>query len=351
MSHLDDEIHMLAETVDRYVADRAGGRASGGDAWTELADLGWLLLPYPEAAGGLGLGAAGVSAVMQGHGRGLLPTPYLPFIVMAGGALARCPRAADALAAVMAGERRVAAGFAVGRPAAITAEPDGAGWRLGGTQPHVLAVDEADAVLVAARPGAEGGTGLFLVGLDLPGVTVETYPLPDGRRAGRVILDGVALPAADRLDDGDAAALLGDVETATLLAAAADNLGAMQVLYEETLAYAKLRKQFGRPIGSFQSLQFRLVDMWIKLDEVRSLVASAAAAGDGPEAAQLAVAAWIQSLWSGRSIGEEAIQLHGAIGMTEEHAAGRYVKRILVNELLFGAPERHFARYRSTMQG
>lgn len=347
-TNLDDELHMLTDTVARYVANRSGGKAQIENDWKELAELGWLYLPYPEEVGGLGLGTAGVSAVMQGHGRGLLATPYLPFAVMAGGVLARCPRGSHALAAVMEGEQRVTAAFAVGAAPTLAAHPAGAGWRLVGACDHVLSVDEADAVLAVARIGETEETGLFLVRTDAPGVTIMVQPLPDGRKAGRVGFDDVAVATIDRLDeDGEAEALLREVETEALLAAAADNLGAMQVLYEQTLDYAKLRKQFGRPIGSFQSLQFRLVDMWIKLDEVRSLVASAAAAPDRNEAGALAVAAWIQSVWSGRLIGEEAIQIHGAIAMTDEHAVGRYVKRILVNELVFGAPERHFSRYRS----
>ncbi|MEO9829889.1 MAG: acyl-CoA dehydrogenase family protein [Nitratireductor sp.] len=347
-TNLDEELQMLADTVARYVANRSDGKANSEDGWKELAELGWLYLPYPEEVGGLGLGTAGVSAVMQGHGRGLLATPYLPFAVMAGGMLARCPRASQALAAVMEGTQRVAAAFAVGAAPTLVAQAADDGWRLAGRCNHVLADDEADAVLALARIGASDETGLFMVRTDAPGVTVELHFLPDGRRAGCVGFDNVAVAASDRLDEnGGVETLLREVEAETLLAAAADNLGAMQVLYEQTLDYAKLRKQFGRPIGSFQSLQFRLVDMWIKLDEVRSLVASAAAAPDRQEAGALAVAAWIQSIWSGRLIGEEAIQIHGAIAMTDEHAVGRYVKRILVNELVFGAPERHFSRYRS----
>jgi alkylation response protein AidB-like acyl-CoA dehydrogenase len=124
----------------------------------------------------------------------------------------------------------------------------------------------------------------------------------------------------------------------------------MQALFDLTLDYAKTRRQFGRAIGSFQTIQFRLVDLWIRLDEARSLLITATMAADEghAEARKLTAAAWIQTLWSGRAISEEAIQIHGAIGMTEEYAVGRYVKRILVNELMFGPAEPHLARYRSS---
>lgn len=131
-----------------------------------------------------------------------------------------------------------------------------------------------------------------------------------------------------------------------LVAAAADNLGATQLLYEMTLTYAKTRRQFGRRIADFQHIQFRLVDLWIKLDEARSLVKAAALAAseDHAQAAELARQAWIQSLWSGTACGEEAVQIHGAIGMTDEHLVGDFFKRILVNAFLFGPADYHLAR-------
>ncbi|HWL30760.1 MAG TPA: acyl-CoA dehydrogenase [Xanthobacteraceae bacterium] len=354
-SFIDDEIRMLGETVARFTADRAGAAAPSADAlWREFADLGWLALPYSEEAGGLGLGKAGVFTVMHGHGNGLLQSPYLPVSVLSGGVLARCARGAEPLAQMMEGTLRIAPAFVVagtetqaGTPKlAATSTADG--FRLNGADINVLAVDAADAVLAAATIGDGGEIGLFLVPLDTAGITTRPYKMIDGRAAGHVTFADVAVPASARLDDdAGARAILDQVRSEALIAAAAENLGAMQSLYEQTLDYAKLRKQFGRAIGSFQTLQFRLVDMWIKLDEARSLVSAAAEAQDDGELAALATAAWIQALWSGRHIAEEAVQIHGAIAMTEEYSVGNYVKRMLVNELLFGAPERHLARYRS----
>jgi alkylation response protein AidB-like acyl-CoA dehydrogenase len=352
---LDDEMRMLGETVARYVSDRkdATPAASDGD-WQELADLGWLSLPYAEEVGGLGFGMPGVAEVMKGHGSGLLRTPYLPFVVLSGGVLARCPNGAERLAEVMAGELRVAPAFRIagtereGGAPKLVATPETDGFRINGEDVHVLSLDETDAVLVPALIEASGEIGLFIVSLDTSGLTKRMHTLVDGRSAGHISFADVPVPSTARVDEGiDVPAVLDAVWAEALIAAASENLGAMEQLYEQTLDYAKLRQQFGRPIGSFQSLQFRLVDMWIKLDEARCLVAAAAATRDDKEIASLAAAAWIQTVWSGRLIGEEAIQIHGAIGMTEEAAVGQYVKRVLVNELLFGAPERHLARYRS----
>ncbi len=351
---LDAEMRMLGETVERYVAAQKDLAGTAGNRWQEFAELGWLSLPYPEEAGGLGFGSAGVAAIMKGHGNGLMETPFLPFTVMAGGVMARCPDAAETLTTMMSGDMRVAPGFpgagcddvAGVRKFVASAAPGG--YSLSGGEIRVLAVEDADAVLVPASLENSSELALFLVPLEAPGLSSRAHRLPDGRAAGYVSMKNVIVSSTARLDgDIDVLTVLGEVMDEALIAAAAENVGAMQALFDLTLEYAKLRRQFGRAIGSFQSLQFRLVDMWIKLDEASSLVAAAAAARDRQEIASLAAAAWIQSIWSGRLIGEEAIQIHGAIAMTDEYVVGRYVKRLLVNELLFGAPERYLDRYRS----
>jgi acyl-CoA dehydrogenase len=188
----------------------------------------------------------------------------------------------------------------------------------------------------------------------------------DGRIVSSIRLTQVEVPQGARLDDGtDGAELLALARNRALLAGAAENLGAMQILFESTLDYVKTREQFGQPIGRFQALQHRLVDMSIRLDEAHVLVSAAAIALDesladpavdeatvassaSPMAATAAIiGAWIQSLWSGRQILEESIQLHGAIGMTHEFAVGHYAKRILVNEILLGGADTHLARFQS----
>ncbi|MGY3693044.1 alkylation response protein AidB-like acyl-CoA dehydrogenase [Bradyrhizobium sp. USDA 3240] len=353
---LDAETQMLKESVSRFVADRAGPVANAGGHWGDFTKLGWIGLSFPEALGGSGLGSVGTMVLMEGLAARLISTPYLPAVVMAGGVLGRCRDAAAHLQQLIGGEFRATPGFfAAGAndpidPSQVRAYALRGGYGLIGSNACVLAeTDETNAILISAIIVGSNDVGLFLVDPASLGVSSERYPLLDGRSASHMTLNNVVVSSACRIDGGvDVRQILSAVRDEVLVAAAAENLGAMQVLYDQTLEYARLRKQFGRQIGSFQALQFRLVDMWIKLDEARSLVMAAAAAitDDRTDQSALAAAAWIQALWSGRMMVEESIQIHGAIGMTEECTISRYVKRILVNELLFGPPEHHLARYR-----
>ncbi|MGO4835921.1 acyl-CoA dehydrogenase family protein, partial [Rhizobiaceae sp. 2RAB30] len=298
-----------------------------------------------------GMGPVGTMVVMEGFGTGLVCAPYIPSVVVAGGLLARSPEQAERLSRLIEGSFRVVAA-SLREPDRVetVACADGDAHRLNGTGILVLAADGADAVVVPARMENSSQIAFFVVPLDGSGVELQTQTLADGRSATRVSLTDVRLAVGHRINDcGDGHAVLRATKDAALLAAAAENLGAMQRLFDMTLEYAKTRKQFGRAIGSFQAIQFRLVDLWIQLDEARSLVMTATMAADEgrADAAKLAAAAWIQTLWSGKAICEEAIQIHGAMGMTEECAVGRYVKRMLVNELVFGSAEHHLGRYRS----
>lgn len=357
---LNDEQTMLADALDRFVAERAGSDRksspeSVAELWTGFAKLGWLGVPYAQDHGGYGLGAVGNMIVAERVGSGALHAPYVSSVVGAGGILARCANAFSNLENLMNGARRIALGlFDDGRGyqpygTATICTPIGDGYRLTGTKLNVMEIAGADAVIVSAQ--IDGGSEIALIelALDTPGVIVTPYYLADGRQAARIDMNGTFVGSAARLDKGDASAIIDAVISDILAAAAADNVGAMQMLFDSTLDYVKSRRQFGRPIGSFQDIQFRLVDMWIKLDEARSLVmtASMALTDRKDDARALAAAAWIQSLWSGRLICEEAIQLHGAIGMTAECEVGRYVKRILVNGLLYGAPE-YYLRHSQT---
>lgn len=338
-----DDLRMVAESVGRFVADRAG---ANGDPWPQMAELGLPGLPLPDASGGSGLGAAGTMVVMEAFGAGLLATPFVPSVVMAGSLLSRCPAEGGRIAALIAGQARFACALPDGAgKVPATARAGGDGRRLTGRGILVLGAETAGAVLVPAWQ-ENGEAGFFLLSPDGAGVRLHDMTLADGRRAARMDLSEAA-PMTHLRPEGEPGAILRALHGAALLAVAAENLGAMQRLFDLTLGHVKTRSQFGRPIGAFQTLQFRLVDLWIRLDEARSLVMTATMAADAgaADAARLAAAAWIQTLWSGRAISEEAIQLHGALGMTEESVIGRYVKRILVNELLFGPPEAHLARF------
>ena len=343
---LDEDCRLLADSVARFVARNGAPQSTAAPSeWARLAELGWLGVPHPPELGGFGLGAVGGMIVAEGLGAAAHPAPYVDRVVGCGRALAHCD-AAESLTALMEGRRRLAFAFyGAGRGyeltgAGLVAVERAGRFELNGLKANATGIDGADACLVLAR--LEGRAALFEVPLDLAGVHVARHLFADGRDAARIEFRGVRVPAA-RLLRADADAMVQDVLAHLLLARAADSIGSMQVLFDLTLAHARARNQFGRPLAAFQELQFRIVDMWIKLDEARSLVATASMAldADRSDARRLARMAWVQATWSGRLIREEAVHIHGAMGMTDECAVGAHVKRLLVNELLHGGPDWH----------
>lgn len=360
----DETEQMLADSVTRFMTDSAGleqGRADAAladgfsrEAWATCAEMGWLAAPFGEEAGGFGMGAVGSMIVHEALGAGLSPLPMLTGVTLAGRLLeAAGDKGADALATLIGGESLFAValhetgrGYDFANPG-LTATKSDDGWILSGAKASVLNGMAADKILVSASIEGEG-LALFLVEGSADTLSKRDISLADNRRAAHLTFDQVQLEASARLDDGNnAQALLDAAMRETLIAAASENLGAMQAAFDQTLDYAKTRKQFGQPLGKFQVLQHRMVDMSIKVEEARSLIMAAAMAlREGREdAPSLVTAAWVQSIWSGRKVGEESIQIHGGIGMTDELAIGDYVKRIAVNELLFGIPTHHIDRY------
>jgi alkylation response protein AidB-like acyl-CoA dehydrogenase len=387
---VEQALQRFFEGSDRVAIARRAGESSLGYDKVEhgrLADAGWFRLAFDTVLGGIGPGGAGTMLLAQACGRHLVTGPCLADLTMAGSVLAAVHErghetAGARLDALLQGTERIALASGDGEFGGRS-EPDGSSaamladrtstgaWRLSGTRSRVVAGSGIDALVVSApvnRGGnsSEHSPGLFLVPVDASGLQIEHERMIDGRIVSSIRLTQVEVPQGARLDDGtDGAELLALARNRALLAGAAENLGAMQILFESTLDYVKTREQFGQPIGRFQALQHRLVDMSIRLDEAHVLVSAAAIALDesladpavdeatvassaSPMAATAAIiGAWIQSLWSGRQILEESIQLHGAIGMTHEFAVGHYAKRILVNEILLGGADTHLARFQS----
>ncbi|MCL4747869.1 MAG: hypothetical protein KJZ83_21035 [Burkholderiaceae bacterium] len=375
LEYSEDE-HRIADSLQRALAgeDRVAvaRRAAATDVGFEeaerlaLARGGWLRLAFDTERGGIGPGGVGTMLLGEACGRNLVTSPWLPDAIMAGGVLAEARRcageaASERLEAILDGAERIALATFEGdddlsdRLATEAVALAGGGFRIDGTKSRVLAAAGVNALIVSATVRAEGGsTALFLVAADSPGLEVAHERMIDGRTLSRVVLSDVKVPRSARVDDGaNGAALLSIARDRALLAAAAENLGAMQVLFDATLGHVRTREQFGQPIGRFQALQHRLVDLSIRLDEARALVTAAAIAVDEslapgaspPEASGAVAAAWVQSLWSGRQIVEESIQMHGAIGMTDEYALGHYAKRIVLNEAFFGGAESHLTRF------
>ncbi|HVZ09203.1 acyl-CoA dehydrogenase family protein [Rhodopila sp.] len=366
---LSEDQRLLKESVDRliageysfeqrkkYLAEAAGWSAA---MWSHLTELGLLGLPFPETLGGFGGGPVETAIVMEAFGRGLVLEPFFATIILGGGLLRRA--APDAMRGALAPQ--VAAGklklaFAhVERHSrydlsdvTTTAARDGAGYVLNGAKSVVLHGDAADRIFVTARLSGgrrdPDGIGLFLVDPATPGVSRRGYGTQDGLRAAEISLANARVTADDMVHD-NALAPIEHVVDEAIAALCAEAVGAMQAMQELTLEYLKTRKQFGRPIGSFQALQHRSVDMLVAVEQARSmaLFAAISAAEENPVERRKAIsAAKVQIGRSARLVGQEAIQLHGGIGMTAEYAVGHYFKRTTMIDQLYGDADTHLAR-------
>ena len=317
--------------------------------WTQLAEMGLLGLPFSEEDGGVGAGPVEIGIVCQELGRVIAPEPYLSSVVLAGGlvsAVGTPEQRQEILGALSAGESVLA--FAHAEPgarwsdsaSAVTASQDGDSWTVSGTKDPVLHGARAD-VLVVSAALPDGGTGLFVVqGADAQAEGFSTY---DGGRAARVTFDATAATPLGTAG-ADVTASIAIVHDITRIMAANQSLGAMETLLAQTTAYLKSRKQFGVTLNTFQALTFRAADMYTSQELTHSLVDWATmvvAAGKPEEVADAAARVGLQVSRGGRHIGQEAIQLHGGIGMTAEYSVGMYTAHLTVLDHLLGDAGRH----------
>ncbi|HET7881174.1 MAG TPA: acyl-CoA dehydrogenase [Acetobacteraceae bacterium] len=362
---LTDEQRLLKDSVDRLIADqyqfeqrrKYQAEADGWSQalWQQYAELGLLGLPFAEAHGGFGGGPVETMIVMEAFGRGLVLEPYFATVLLGGGLLRRAAsptRQQELLPQVTQGKLKLA--FAhVERQSrydlsdvATTARQEAGGWVLDGAKSVVLHGDCADRLLVTARTAGNrrdrAGIGLFLVDPSSAGVSRRGYPTQDGLRAAEVTLSGVRIASEDAMLD--ALPAIEHVVDEAIAALCAEAVGTMQAMHETTLEYLKTRQQFGRPIGQFQVLQHRSVDMLVALEQARSMAMFAAVmAGetDVTERRRAIAAAKVQICRSGKLIGQEAIQLHGGIGMTMEYKVGHHFKRMTMIDKVFGDADTH----------
>jgi pimeloyl-CoA dehydrogenase small subunit len=367
---LTDEQRLLKDSVDRLIADQyqfeqrkkylAQPDGWSREAWQQFAELGLLGLPFAEQFGGFGGGPVETMIVMEAFGRGLVLEPYFATVILGGGLLRHAATQAQQQALIPEiAQGKLKLAFAhVERQSrydladvATTARRDGAAWVLDGAKSVVLHGDCADRLLVTARIAGDrrdrDGIGLFLVDASASGVTRRGYPTQDGLRAAELTLSGVRVSAGDILGDpGAALPVIEHVVDEAIAALCAEAVGTMQVMHETTLEYLKTRQQFGRPIGQFQVLQHRSVDMLVALEQARSMAMFAAvmaAEENATERRRAMAAAKVQIGRSGKHIGQEAIQLHGGIGMTMEYKVGHYFKRMTMIDMLFGDADTHLA--------
>jgi pimeloyl-CoA dehydrogenase small subunit len=365
---LSEDQRLLKDSVDRLVADHyqfeqrkkymrepAGYSAA---MWDQITELGLLGLPFEETLGGFGGGAVETAIVMDALGRGLVLEPYFATVILGGGLLRRAAPTTvlGALAPKVAAGKLKLAFAHVERHSrynladvSTTARKDGAGYVLDGAKSVVIHGDAADRIFVTARIAGErrdrNGIGLFLIDPGTPGVTRRGYPTQDGQRAAEVTLTNARVGADDLLGD-NALPVVEHVVDEAIAALCAEAVGAMQSMHDLTLEYLKTRKQFGRPIGSFQVLQHRSVDMLVAVEQARSMAMFAAvmAAEENPIERRKAIsAAKVQIGRSARHVGQEAIQLHGGIGMTNEYAVGHYFKRVTMIDQLYGDADIHLS--------
>jgi pimeloyl-CoA dehydrogenase small subunit len=367
---LNDEQRQLKDSVDRLLADTYGDLAKrhaymkepkgySAALWRQYADLGLLAVPFAEEHGGLGQGLTETMILAEAFGRALAIEPYLATVVLSGGALRHAGNGAllaELVPQIVEGKLTLALAHQERQArydladTATTARADGkGGYTLEGEKCVVLHGDSADKLVVAARAAGgrteRSGIGLFLVDAKANGVTRRGYPTQDGMRAGDVTFAGVKVgPEAVLAGPDTGLQVLERVVDEAIAALAAEAVGAMAALHELTVDYLKTRKQFGVPIASFQVLQHRAVDMYTALEQARSMAYYAtmmAAEADAEERRKAMHAAKVQIGRSARHVGEQAIQLHGGIGMTMEYKAGHYFKRLTMIDMAYGDADHH----------
>lgn len=329
--------------------------------WAQLAELGILGMPFSEADGGFGGGAIDSMVVMEEFGKGLVVEPFVPTVVCAGGFLKHAGTPAqkeEHIGAIVSGERVFAFAYAEPRgrydlaDLETTAKKDGSGWTLNGHKAVVIGAPWASHLIVTARTSGErrdkDGVSVFVVDKSASGVVTRDYPTVDGRRASEVYFENVSV-GSDALigEEGGGLPLIELVTDEAIAAQCAEACGAMKVAHAMTLDYAKQRKQFGVPIATFQVLQHRMVDMYTEYESSVSMTYLATLKLDASERERkLAVsAAKVRVGQAGQHIGQEAIQIHGGMGMTDELAIGHYFKRLTIFDSEFGNVDHHMKRH------
>ncbi|AYJ50753.1 acyl-CoA dehydrogenase family protein [Rhodococcus sp. P1Y] len=333
------------EKRNKIVAEEPGWSA---DVWKQLAEVGLLGLSFSEDDGGLGAGPVEIMAVLTEVGRRLAPEPILDAVLIPGGLISEVG-SADQRKRILPGvaEGSTLLAFAHNETGSrwpdidvkVAATEDGGSWALSGVKNPVPHGGSADILVVsAALPG--GGVGLFLVDGDATGLERKAYQTHDGGRAAQISLTDVA---AEPLGDGvDASAAITSAEVRAQAALSAEAVGAMEEALRLTTDYLKQRKQFGVPLAKFQALTFRAADMYVLLELARSMALySTMNLADDVVDQKVASRAKLQISRSSRKIGQEAIQLHGGIGVTAEYPVGHYVSRLVAIEHTLGGVEEH----------
>jgi pimeloyl-CoA dehydrogenase small subunit len=368
---LSDDQRLLQDSItrllgDRYAFEQRKGYVKTSEGfspalWSQYAELGLLGVPFAEEYGGFGGGAQEIMLVMQAFGRALILEPYLATVVLGGTALQVAGSDAqkgEILPAIAEG--RVKLAFAHSERQArydltdvvTTAKRGGGGWVLDGAKSVVTHGESADKLVLSARTSGDrydaDGITLFLVDTAAAGLARRGYATRDEQRAADVALSNVAVGDGDVLGEvGRGLDIVQRVVEAGIAATAAEAVGAMEAMHSMTLEYSKTREQFGKPIGSYQVVQHRLADMFMTMEQGRSMAMLATMMVEQPDSAERSRKIAMAKVGVGqaaRYVSQSAIQMHGGIGMTEEYAVGHYFRRCMVIERLFGDPAYYLQR-------
>ena len=368
---LSEEQQLLSDSVARFVSDQypldqrqltvLSEQGFSSEHWQTMAELGWLGASIPEQYQGFGGNQADTMVLMEQLGKGLVLEPFFASAVLAASALKYggsdtqqnewLPQIADGSKQLTLAYAEEQARFDL-HDVITRAEQNPDGFTLSGHKSMVLHAASADAMIVSARvTGAQtekSGIELFLVDTNAEGVTINAFPTVDGLRAAEVKLNDVSIPAAAKLACSEGGfKVLNRVAIDGILALAAEAVGAMEVLYKDTVAYTQEREQFDHPLSNFQVLQHRMVDMFMEYEQCKSLLyrATLEVVQRGDEAQRTVHALKYLIGKNGIFIGENAVQLHGGMGMTEELRIAHYFKRLLVIDAQFGNHDYHLAQF------
>lgn len=364
---LNETQSMLADSIEKFIENdydfdarqryAESDAGFGSDVWQMFAELGWTAVPFSEEDGGFDGSPIDVMIMMQRFGRALIVEPYLANIILSGGVLKRAASAkqkARWLHPIIGGELHASLAFVEPQSRydlaniATTAVADGADWIINGRKGYVLNGRNANLLIVPTRTSGDqsdtAGITLFAIDASASGVSIDDYPTVDGHQAAEVVLTDVRVNADAIVGDVGAgfSSLDATIDDATL-AVCAEAVGIMQVMKDKTIEYSKNRVQFGVPIGSFQALQHRMVDMLTDCEQSLSLLMWATMVNAaGKEDAKRAVSAIKYKIGTtGRKVGEEAVQIHGGMGVTWELDIAHYFKRLVAIGQIFGNADWH----------
>lgn len=355
---LTEEQALLQDSIEKYVRDNGDAERHrklsqtelgfDAEAWGQYAELGWLCMPFAEEQGGFGGGAVDIMVMTQTMGKGLLREPFLTTVVTCGGFLQQAGNTEQQeqfIPAIIEGQSQWAFAFAELSSgydfAAVDTKVEGG--TLSGSKLAVLNGHCADYFIVSAKTAE--GLSLFIVDGSSDGITKEPFHAVDGSCGANIEFNNV--PAQLLGEAGQAEAIIEKVLMNTIVGMGGEALGAMEVLLAATVEYSKTREQFGQPIGKFQALQHRMADMFLKVEETKSLLYNAAILIDeqSDEAMQACAALKVKIAEAGRLVSQEAVQIHGGIGMTDELDVSHHFKRLMLLAMLYGDEDYYLQRY------